>query len=111
MPTLQQAKLVAEIEMSSTRKVVEDFHTVLQELEATGPDERWKARRRFSNLSLKLAESKLAYENAKRVCGVYSEFFETGEAMTDEDRANVKQAIELRRKIYRRVRELKGPSH
>jgi hypothetical protein len=82
--------------MSSTKNVVENFQTVLKELEVTGPDERWRAMRRLSNTSLRLCELRIQYEKQGGDSG-----------LTEKDRANIKEAIELRREVYRRLKKMR----
>lgn len=84
--------------MSGTKKVVENFQTVLKELDVTGRDERWKAIRQLANLSLRM--STLQMLNEKQV---------GDSGLTEKDRANVKEAIELRQEVCRRLKQMRNP--
>ena len=82
--------------MSSTNKVVENFQMVLKELEVTGTDDRWRAMRQLANLSL-------------RTCTLQTQYGKQGgdSGLTEKDRANIKEAIELRRQVYRRLKKMR----
>lgn len=82
--------------MSNSNKVVERYQTVLKELGVTGPDERWRSLRLATDVMLRTFEAQLQYQKQGGNSG-----------LTDKDRANIKEAIELRRQIYRKVKALK----
>jgi hypothetical protein len=80
----------------STKKVVENFQTLLKELDVTGPDERWKAIRQLANLSLRMSTLQMLNEKEGGDSG-----------LTEEDWENAKKAIELRQEVCRRLKQMR----
>jgi hypothetical protein len=85
--------------MDSTKNVIEGYERLLGELEEGGATERWQVKRRMVNGMLKISIAELDYHDARAKHGVES-------PLSEEDRADVTQAIELRRQIYRRRIEM-----
>ena len=82
--------------MSSSRKIVETYQMMLNELVVTGPNDQWILLRRLTNQMLQAFELQLQYDKQGGNSG-----------LTDDDRANIKEATQLRRKIYIKIKSLK----
>ncbi|MDO9475166.1 MAG: hypothetical protein Q7L07_00545 [Pseudohongiella sp.] len=83
--------------MSNTKKHVENYKKVLDALDISGPNDGWKVARRATDLSLRLTNAQMDYDK-----------MHGKSRFSAEDRENIKEAVELRRQVYRKVKALKG---
>ena len=85
--------------MGPVDKVIQLYEKLLDEVSAF-PSEDWALRRRTSNAALRLLQAQLLHHDEHAKHGIEN-------PLTSEHRASVKKAIELRREIYRRRKEMR----
>ncbi len=85
--------------MDEIQKVIEGYHQLLKELDDYGASEAWQLRRRMINTILKIQTARRDYHDARAKHGIES-------PISAEERESIKEAVELRKQIYRRRKEM-----
>jgi len=92
--------------VSDFRNVIEFYDWLIDRMEAECHTEKWKAIRRLNDTSLRLRQAELEYEKMQHQG--YADFVQNQERFSEEDLADIKQAVEMRRQVFRKMKELKA---
>ncbi len=90
----------------NTKKLLNGFVRLRDELTKHGPNETWKVVRSLMVVVLRSYRAQIEYEKAKAKYDVRIEFFEGGTSLTEKDRKNIKEATAINTQIGKVLSEL-----
>jgi hypothetical protein len=92
-----------ESKMRTTKKILKAYESLISELESNRPTGKWRLQRRLANAVLRLCAVRVMRDDLDIKYGGGLD----DSSLTELERRDIKEAIELRRKIYRMMKEIK----